>query len=99
MDKIYLVYDEYRYDGESMVEIFPCATMEVAIKKLQDRLEWNLKNTHLNQFVDENLELTAPDDLSDEDIWDVDEDSVNIWIESMEVSLEINIVEKEIISK
>lgn len=73
--------------------------MEVAVKKLQERLEWNLKNTHLNQFVDENLELTAPDDLSCEDIWDVDEDSVDIWIESMEVSLEIHIVEKEIISK
>lgn len=99
MSKIYLVYDEYRYDGESMLEIFPCATMEVAIKKLQERFEWNLKNTHLNQFVDENLELTAPDDLSDEDMWEVDEKSVEIWIESMELSLEIYIAEKEIISK
>ena len=99
MEKIYLVYDEYRYNGENMLEIFPCATMEVAVKKLQERREWNLKNTHLNQFVDENLELTAPDDLSYEDIWDVDEASVDIWIESLEVSLEIHIADKEIITE
>lgn len=99
MSKIYLVYDEYRYNGEYMLEVFPCATMEVAVKKVRERLEWNLKNSHLNQFVDENLELTAPDDLSYEDIWDVDEASVDIWIESLEVSLEIHIADKEIITE
>lgn len=97
MEKIFLIYDEYRYGGENMLEVFPCATMEVAIKKVQERLKWNLENSHLNQFVDENLKLTAPNDLSDEDIWEVDEDSVEIWIESMELSLNIHIAEEKII--
>lgn len=99
MSKIYLVYDEYCNDGDKWVEVFPCETMEVAIKKLQERLKWYLENTYLNQFVDENLKLTAPDDLSYEDIWEVDEDSVEIWIESMELSLNIHIAEEEIITE
>jgi hypothetical protein len=99
MSKIYLVYDEYCCDGENLLEVFPCATMEVAIKKVQERLKWNLENTYLNQFVDENLKLTAPDDLSYEDIWEVDDEYVEIWIESMELSLNIHIAEKEIITE
>jgi uncharacterized protein (DUF2344 family) len=99
MSKIYLVYDEYCCDDEKLLEVFPCVTMEVAIKKLQERLKWNLENTYLNQFVDENLKLTAPDDLSYEDIWEVDKDSVEIWIESMELSLNIHIAEEEIITE
>lgn len=99
MSKIYLVFDEYCNDDEKLVEVFPCATMEVAIKKVQERLKWNLEKTYLNQFVDENLELTAPDDLSYEDVWEVNDEYVEIWIESMELSLEIHIVEKEIITE
>ena len=97
MSKIYLVYDEYRYDGENMLEIFPCATMEVAIKKLQERLKWNLKNTYLNQFVDENL--NPNENLGEWDAWEVEEDSVEIYIDSKNTSLNIHIAEEEIITE
>ena len=95
MKKIYLVYDEYCNDGENMLNVFPCATMEVAIKKVQERLKWNLENTYLNQFVDENLKPN--EDLGDWDIWEVDEDSVEIYIDSKNTSLNIHIAEEVII--
>ena len=95
MSKIYLVYDEYCNDGANMLSVYPCATMEVAIKKLQERLKWNLKNTYLNQFVDENLKPN--EDLGDWDIWEVEEDSVEIFIDSKNTSLNIHIAEEEII--
>lgn len=95
MSKIYLVYDEYRHDGDNMLLVLPCATMEVAIKKVQERLKWNLENTYLNQFVDENL--NPNEDLGDWDTWEVEEDSVTIYIDSKNTSLDIHIAEEEII--
>jgi hypothetical protein len=95
MSKIYLVYDEYCNDGANMFAVYPCATMEVAIKKVQERLKWNLENTYLNQFVDENLKPN--EDLGDWDTWEVEEDSVTIYIDSKNTSLNINIAEEEII--
>lgn len=97
MEKIYLVYDEYRHDGDTMLEIYPCATMEVAIKKLQERLKWNLENTYLKQFVDENLNPNK--DLGDWDIWEIEEDSVEIYIDSKSTSLNIHIAEEKIITE
>lgn len=97
MSKIYLVYDEYCNDGDTMLVVFPCATMEVAIKKLQERLKWNLENTYLNQFVDENL--NPNEDFGDWDSWEVEEDSVEIFIESKNTSLNIHIAEEEIITE
>ena len=96
MEKIYLVYDEYCNDGDNMLVVFPCATMEVAIKKLQERLKWNLENTYLKQFVDENL--NPNEDLDDWDIWEIEEDSVTIYIDSKNTSLNIHIAEEKIIT-
>lgn len=97
MSKIYLVYDEYCNDGEKWLEVFPCETMEVAIKKLQSRLRCNLENTCLNQFVDKNL--NPNEKLGEWDIWEVEEDSVEIYIESKNTRLNIHIAEEEIITE
>ena len=97
MSKIYLVYDEFAFDTDYGVEVYPCATMEVAIKKLQERLRWNLENTYLDQFVDEHLNLNS--ELSDYDTWEIEEDSVTIYIDSKNTSLNIHIAEEEIITE
>lgn len=97
MSKIYLVYDEFAFDTDYGVEVYPCATMEVAIKKLQERLRWNLENTYLDQFVDENLNLNEK--LGEWDIWEIEEDSVEIYINNKGVSLNLHIAEEEIITE
>lgn len=97
MSKIYLVYDEYGNDGENMFVVFPCATMEVAVKKVQERLKWNLENTYLNQFVDKNL--NPNEELGEWDVWEVEEDSVTIYIDSKNTFLNIHIAEEVIITE
>ena len=97
MSKIYLVYDEYCHDGDTMLEVYPCANMEVAIKKLQSRLRCNLENTYLNQFVDKNL--NPNEKLGEWDTWEIEEDSVTIYIDSKNTSLNIHIAEEEIITE
>lgn len=97
MEKIFLVYDEYDNDGANIFAVYPCATMEVAIRKIKERLEWYLKNSYLNQFVDE--QLNPNEDLGDWDIWEVEPDSVEIFIEGKNTSLNLHIAEEEIITE
>ena len=99
MSKIFLIYDEYRYDGvASGTSVIACATMEIAIRKVKELLKWYLKNSYLNRFVDDNYNLIA--DLLDEcDIWEIDEDSVEIFIESKNTSLNLHIAEENVISE
>ena len=99
MSKIFLIYDEYRCDGvASGTSVIACATMEIAIRKVKELLKWYLKNSYLNRFVDDNYNLIA--DLLDEcDIWEIDEDSVEIFIESKNTSLNLHIAEENVISE
>ena len=99
MEKIYLVYDEYRYDGVTLdTMVYACATMEIAIRKVKERLEWYLKNSHLNQFVDEQLNLIEGK-LNEYDIWEIETDSVEISIEGENISLNLHIAEIDVIDK
>jgi hypothetical protein len=99
MDKVFLVYDEYRHNGCDMgTMVYACATMEIAIRKIKERLEWYLENSYLNQFVDNNLNL-IDSKLDEYDIWEIDEDSVEIFIEGKVTSLNLHITEENVISE
>ena len=99
MEKIFLIYDEYRYDGEDEgTSVIACATMDIAIRKVKERLEWYLKNSYLNQFVDDNLNLIESE-LDKYDVWEIDEDSVEIFIEGKDTSLNLHIAEVDVIDE
>lgn len=99
MEKIFLIYDEYRYDGvDEGTSVIACATMDIAVRKVKERLEWYLKNSYLNQFVDSNLNLIESE-LDEYDIWEIDEDSVEIFIESKNTSLNLHIAEVGVIDE
>ena len=99
MEKIFLVYDEYRCDGvDEGTSIIACATMDIAIRKIKEILEWYLKNTFLNQFVDEQLNVIESE-LNEYDIWEVEPDSVEIFIEGKNTSLNLNIAEVGVIDE
>lgn len=99
MDKIFLVYDEYCYDGMNECPIVtPCTTFEIAKRVLKEKLEWYLKNSYLNQFVDENLNLRE-EYLDEWDDWNVEDDSVEICIYCKDTRLDLHIAEENIIKE
>ena len=96
MEKIYLVYDEYRYDGADQgTMVIPCATMEIAIKVVKERYAWYLKESYLQMFVGENGSLREYL-LDSNDSWEVDEDSVEIYICGKDTSLNLHIAEENV---
>ena len=98
MDKVFIVFDEYRYNGcEEGTMVYVCATMDIAINKVKERLEWYLENSYLNQFVDENLNLIK-EELDEYDIWEIDNDSVEILIEGKDTALNLHIAEENVIN-
>lgn len=98
MDKIFLVYDEYCFDGiKQIIIVTPCATFEIAKQFLKKKFEWYLKNTYLNRFVDENLNL-CKENLDDNDYWNVEDDSVEISIYCKDTRLDLHIAEEDIIN-
>lgn len=99
MEKIFLVYDEYRYDGvDEGTSVIACATMEIAIRKIKERLEWYLENSYLKRFVDRRLNLIESK-LNEYDVWEIEPDSVEIFIESKNTSLNLHIAEVGVISE
>lgn len=99
MEKIFLVYDEYRYDGvDEGTSVIACATMEIAIRKIKERLEWYLENSYLKRFVDRQLNLIESK-LNEYDVWEIEPDSVEIFIESKNTSLNLHIAEVGVISE
>ena len=87
MEKIYLVFDEYTYNGiyEGM-QVIPCATKEIAIRVVKEKLEWYLKESYL-ATIDK-------DDLNDyDDSWEITEDYVDIYYSAKDTHLSLSIVE------
>lgn len=96
MEKIYLVFDEYRYDGADQgAMVTPCETMEIAVKVVKERYAWYLKESYLQAFVGENMSLRE-DLLDSNDTWEVDEDSVEIYICGKDTSLNLHIAEANV---
>ena len=94
-----MVYDEYRYDGvDEGTSVIACATMEIAIRKIKERLEWYLENSYLKRFVDRRLNLIESK-LNEYDVWEIEPDSVEIFIESKNTSLNLHIAEVGVISE
>lgn len=99
MNKVFLVFDEYCYNAcNEGTSVIACATMEIAIRKIKERLEWYLENSYLNQFVDDNLNL-IDSELDEYDVWEIDEDSVEIFIEGKDTSLNLHIAETVVIDE
>ena len=98
-NKVFLVFDEYCYnDCDEGTMVYVCATMEIAIRKIKERLEWYLENSYLNQFVDDNLNL-IDSELDEYDVWEIDEDSVEMFIEGKDTSLNLHIAEVDVIDE
>ena len=94
-----MIYDEYRYDGvDEGTSVIACATMEIAIRKIKEILEWYLENSYLNRFVDEQLNLIESE-LNEYDVWEVEPDSVEIFIEGKNTSLNLHIAEVGVIDE
>jgi hypothetical protein len=98
MEKIFLIYDEYCCEGAECKSIIACATMDIAIRKIKEILEWYLKNSYLNQFVDEQLK-PIESKLNEYDIWEIESDSVEIFIEGKNTSLNLHIAEVGVIDE
>ena len=102
MEKIYLVYDEYRYDSrEQGTIVTACATMEVAIRVLKEKYEWYLKNSYLARYAGvtgDDIYLKE-DMLEEHDSWEVDEDSVEIYIYGKDTLLNLHIAEMNVITE
>ena len=99
MNKVFLVFDEYCNTGcDEGTMAYACATMEIAIRKIKERLEWYLENSYLNQFVDDNLNLIE-NKIDEYDVWDIYEDCVEIFIEGKETSLNLHITETNVIDE
>ena len=98
-NQVFLVFDEYCYnDCDEGTMVYACATMEIAIRKIKERLEWYLENSYLNQFVDDNLNLIE-NKIDEYDVWDIYEDCVEIFIEGKETSLNLHITETNVIDE
>lgn len=98
MEKIFLIYDEYCCEGAECKSIVACATMEIAIRELKKILEWYLKNSYLNLFVDDNLNVFE-NVMGEYDIWEIDEESVEIFIDGKNTSLNLHIAEVDVINE
>lgn len=100
MEKIYLVFDEYRYNGADQgTDVIPCATREIAVKALKHRYEWYLRHSYLQMFVGqcEDGSLYLKDELlGKHDLWEVDEDSVEIIICNKDTRLNLYIAEESV---
>lgn len=101
MEKIYLVFDEFRYDGTDQgAVVIPCATMEIAVRVLKQRYESYLRNSYFQIFVGqcEDGSLYIKDDrLGKHDMWEVDEDSVEIIICDKDTRLNLHIAEESVV--
>lgn len=99
MKKVFLVFEEYRHNGCDMkLKVYVCTTKEIAIKKMKERLGWYLANTYLNNFVDDKFNVVA--ELDEKyDTWEVNEDSVSIYLDDKITGLNLNITESELIDE
>lgn len=98
---IYVVKDEYQYDGEQQsTELILCKTKEIAIRKLKERWEWYKKHSYLSQFFDESGNVDSSE--FDEDWGDsceINDDSVSINYSSKDTWLELYIVEETLLEE
>lgn len=97
VDEIYLLIDNYTYDGDVQETIVtPCISKEVAIRELQDRYEWYLKESYLSNFVDNDGYVIDTELDEDYDSWDVAEDSVDVYISGKDTTLSLYIKKEQI---
>ena len=101
MEKIYLVFDEFIENRtEQCVDIIPCATMDIAIKVLKRRYEWYIIESCFQVFVEqcEDGRLCPRKELlGKNDLWEVDEDSVEILISDKGIRLNLHIAEEPVV--
>lgn len=94
---VYLLVDEYTYDNEPQdVIVIPCISKEVAIRELKERYEWYIKESYISQFVNEDGSLNIEEFDENWDAWDVNNDSVSIYLSAKDTSLNLYIKREEI---
>lgn len=63
MEKVYILVQESNVDGENLVNVTPCATMEIAQARMQKEYQTLLNESHFAGMTEENdddytLEIT-----------------------------------------
>lgn len=91
-EKIYLMLQESNVDGEILINIVPCSTMEKAKEVLEEE-----KNTILNESY--HFSGRTPEELKEDFYVDEEEDGTYWYIndESDDYYEELKIVEKEVL--
>lgn len=90
MDTIFLVYDVSYYKGVNRCVATPCTTLEIAKRVVKEKLDWYCNSTIIREFVN---------NLDNNDIWEVNDNSVKINIFRKNIQLDLYIVMGKLLSK
>lgn len=90
MDAIFLVYDVSYYKGVNRCVATPCTTLEIAKRVVKEKLDWYCNSTIIREFVN---------NLDNNDIWEVNDNSVKINIFRKNIQLDLYIVMGKLLSK
>ena len=90
MDTIFLVYDVSYYKGVNRCVATPCTTLEIAKRVVKEKLDWYCNSTIIREFVN---------NLDNNDIWEVNDNSVKINIFRKNIQLNLYIEMGNLINK
>lgn len=83
MDEVFLVYEERSCGDIHHWFATPCTTLEIAKRVIKEKLDWYCVSTIIRDFVG---------NLDNDDIWEVDDNSVKIHIVRKDIKLNLYIV-------
>jgi hypothetical protein len=82
MKGVFIVYEERSCEDIHHWFATPCATLEIAKRVIKEKLDWYCYSTIIRDFVG---------NLDNDDIWEVDDNSVKIHIVRKDIKLNLYI--------
>lgn len=82
MKEVFLVMEERSCEDIHHCFATPCATLEIAKRVIKEKLDWYCCSTIIRDFVG---------NLDNDDIWEVDDNSVKIHIVRKDIKLNLYI--------
>ena len=82
MKEVFLVMEERSCEDIHHWFATPCATLEIAKRVIKEKLDWYCYSTIIRDFVG---------NLDNDDIWEVDDNSVKIHIVRKDIKLNLYI--------
>lgn len=99
MDKVIIVFEEFRYNGvEEQTLVYPCATEDIARRVIKERYEWYIQNSYFKNFIGENGEVDR-NELDDYDCWCVDTNDVELFIDAKNTALKLYFTKENLIKE